>query len=32
MLEVGGATADEAARNLAAIKAKIKFVVEPLKP
>jgi carnosine synthase len=30
MLEVGGATADEAARNLAAIKAKIKFVVDPL--
>ena len=32
MLEVGGATSEEAARNLAAIKAKIKFVVEPLKP
>ena len=30
MLEVGGATAEEAARNLAAIKAKIKFVVDPL--
>ena len=32
MLEVGGATSEEAARNLAAIKAQIKFVVEPLKP
>ena len=32
MLEVGGATAEEAARNLAAIKAKIRFVVDPVKP
>jgi carnosine synthase len=32
MLEVGGATAEDAARNLAAIKAKIVFVVDPLQP
>jgi carnosine synthase len=31
MLEVGGATAEEAARNLAAIKAQIRFVVEPVR-
>jgi hypothetical protein len=32
MLEVGGATAEDAARNLAAIKAKIRFVVDPVLP
>jgi len=31
MLEVGGATAEEAARNLKAIKAMIRFEVEPLR-
>ncbi|NNN05901.1 MAG: ATP-grasp domain-containing protein, partial [Elusimicrobia bacterium] len=32
MLEVGGATAEEAARNLAAIKARVRFEVDPVRP
>jgi|GEM_PF-7032212 len=32
MLEVGGATAEEAQRNLAAIEAQIRFEVEPVAP